>query len=114
LVKIPFRSHAGFKKSGVLVQEALEAKYEKTVIVVANRTIISDKSIRHPTQMRPRSRCLTTVHKEILNDVVFPSNITGQTIRVTLEGKKHQKVCLDPLDREIMEDKLEAITHCYH
>lgn len=42
LVKIPFRSHAGFKKSGTLVQEALEAKYEKTVIVVANRTIISD------------------------------------------------------------------------
>ena len=29
-------------KSGALVQEALEAKYEKTVIVVANRTIISD------------------------------------------------------------------------
>ena len=42
LVKIPFRSYSGFKKSGALVQEALEAKYEKTVIVVANRTIISD------------------------------------------------------------------------
>jgi hypothetical protein len=30
-----------FKKVGALVQEHLEAQYEKPVIVVANRTIIS-------------------------------------------------------------------------
>jgi len=64
--------------------------------------------------MRPRSRCLTVVHKEILNDVVFPSSITGRSTRVTLDGKKHQKVLLDPLDRETMDPKLDAIMHCYH
>jgi len=64
--------------------------------------------------MRPRSRTLTAVHKEILNDVVFPSSITGRSSRVTLDGKKHQKVMLDPLDQVIMESKIDAITHCYH
>jgi len=41
LVKIPHRSSAAFKKVGGLVQEHLEKCYDKTVIVVANRTIIS-------------------------------------------------------------------------
>lgn len=35
-------------------------------------------------------------------------------MRITIEGRKQQKVLLDPLDQEIMEDKLEAITHAYH
>ena len=97
-----------------MVQEHLEGLYNKTVIVVANRTIISQSAKHHPSQMRPRSRCLTSVHKEILNDVVFPSNITGRSIRVTLDGKKHQKVLLDPLDKDIMEEKIDAVMHCYH
>ena len=41
LVRIPHRSHGAFKKVGALVQEHLENKYHKPVIVVANRTIIS-------------------------------------------------------------------------
>jgi len=115
LIRIPHRSLGAFKKAGALVQDHLEKEYDgMPVIIVANRTIISPSAKRHPTQMRPRSRCLTAVHKEILNDVCFPSNITGKQIRVDIDGKKHQKVFLDPLDKEIMEDKIAAITHCYH
>jgi len=54
------------------------------------------------------------VHKEILSDVCFPSNISGRGVRIDIDGKKSQKVFLDPLDKEIMEHKLAAITHCYH
>ena len=68
----------------------------------------------HPSQMRPRSRCLTVVHKEILNDVVFPSTISGRSMRVTQDGRKHQRVLLDPLDRDQMENKVDAIIHAYH
>merc|ERR1712232_26951 len=64
LVKIPHRSSAAFRKVGKLVQEELEKNYDKQVIVVANRTIISPGAKSHPSQMRPRSRCLTVVHKE--------------------------------------------------
>ena len=41
LVKIPHRSSAAFRKVGILVQSHLEAHFTKTVLVVANRTIIS-------------------------------------------------------------------------
>merc|ERR1712232_954002 len=114
LVKIPHRSSAAFRKVGKLVQEELEKNYDKQVIVVANRTIISPGAKSHPSQMRPRSRCLTVVHKEILNDVVFPSTITARSMRIAADGRKHQKVLLDPLDKDIIEGKIDAIIHCYH
>ena len=41
LVRIPHRSLGAFKKVGNNVIDHLEGKYEKPVIVVANRTIIS-------------------------------------------------------------------------
>lgn len=37
------------------------------IFAVSNLFIIAKS---HPSQMRPRSRCLTTVHQEILNDIV--------------------------------------------
>ena len=97
-----------------MVQDHLEAKYQKPVLVVANRTIISPGAKAHPSQMRPRSRTLTAVNLEILNDVCFPSHITGKSTRVSLDGKKHEKVMLDPLDKDAMENKIDAIMHCYH
>ena len=114
LVKIPHRSSGAFRKVGKLVQDSLEKYFDKTVIVVANRTIISPSAKSHPSQMRPRSRCLTTVHKEILNDVVFPSTITGRSMRMSADGRKAEKVMLDPLDRDDIENKIDAIVHCYH
>jgi hypothetical protein len=41
LVKIPHRSSGAFRKVGQLVQEALEKNFDKQVIIVANRSIIS-------------------------------------------------------------------------
>jgi small subunit ribosomal protein S7e len=113
LVRIPHRSFAALKKVGALIIEHLEDHFDKLVFVVANRTIISPSAKHHPTQMRPRSRTLTAVHKEILQDCVFPSNISGRSLRVNLEGKRIQKVMLDPLDKPDMEAKLDAICHVY-
>jgi len=114
LVRIPHRSLAAYRKVGTLVQEHLEQQYEKPVMIVANRTIISPSAKTHPSQMRPRSRTLTAVHAEILADVCFPSSITGRAVRIVADGRKHQKVMLDPLDREVMMDRLAAVAHCYH
>ena len=41
LVRIPHRSSAAFRKVGQLVQDILEKHFDKTVIVVSNRTIVS-------------------------------------------------------------------------
>lgn len=63
--------------------------------------------------MRPRSRTLKAVHTAILDDIVAPSGVTGRQIRCTVEGRRLEKVFLDPLDREIMEPRLEALAHAY-
>merc|ERR1712195_354526 len=62
----------------------LEQQYEKPVLIVANRTIISPQAKHHASQMRPRSRCLKTVHNEVLIDVCFPSNLAGRSWRANL------------------------------
>ena len=43
LIRILHRSQGAFKKAGYKVLEKLEAQYDKPVIIVANRTIISPK-----------------------------------------------------------------------
>ena len=41
------------------------------LLVISSLTLFLIHTAKHhPSQMRPRSRCLTVVHKEILNDVV--------------------------------------------
>ena len=50
------------------------------------------KGSRALKQKRPRSRTLTTVHENILEDLVFPSDIVGKRIRFRGDGKKLIKV----------------------
>lgn len=35
-------------------------------------------------------------------------------MRIQCDGKRHQIVQLDPLDIDLMEEKLDAIIDCYH
>ena len=63
--------------------------------------------------MRPRSRTLKAVHNAILNDIVVPSSITGRSIRVSQEGGKNERVFLDPLDKHLVESKIDCMTHAY-
>ena len=67
----------------------------------------------HASQMRPRSRTLKAVHSAILQDVVVPSSITGRTIRVAKEGGNTERVFLDPLDKHLVESKIDCMAHCY-
>merc|ERR1712048_1203120 len=114
LIRIPHRSLDRFVKVRSAVIEHCEAVANCPCIFVANRTIISKRAIHHPSQMRPRSRTLKAVHQAILNDVASPSNIVGRRQRITRDGKVHERVMLDPLDREAMEAKLDALSNAYH
>ena len=54
--------------------------------------------LRKPTrtsrvkQKRPRSRTLTNVHDQILEDLVQPGEIIGKRTRVAVDGSKLLKV----------------------
>merc|ERR1712149_78335 len=62
-------------------------------------------------QVRPMSRTLTAVHEAILGDLVYPANISGKRIRMSLDGNKLIKVSLDnPYE---VSDKLETFSAVY-
>ena len=63
--------------------------------------------------MRPRSRTLKAVHAAILSDICTPAGITGRSTRVTVSEGRRERVFLDPLDKEAVDQKLEAFSHAY-
>ena len=63
--------------------------------------------------MRPRSRTLKAVHAAILEDIICPTGILGRTIKISKDTGRKEKVFLDPLDKDLVNDKLEAFSHAY-
>lgn len=113
LVKIPYRSLQFYKKVSNQMIDHLESKFGWPVIVVVNRTIDSKRKVTHPSQKRPRSRTLKAVHQATLNDVVVPSSIVGRRQRVSPTTGITETVYLDPLDKAIVDEKLEAMANAY-
>jgi small subunit ribosomal protein S7e len=111
VVFIPYRQLAAYKKIQALVTEALEKKFAgKHFAFVAHRKILRAPGVnnRKKQQKRPYSRTLTSVHEQILGDLVYPSEVTGKSTRVRLDGSKFLKVSLDRKD-----DKAETKTNTY-
>jgi len=113
LIRCPYRSLHALRKSADFLIPELEKRFSMPVIMVCRRNIISPNAIHHPTQKRPRSRTLKAVHQATLEDIVAPSHITGRQIRVSVDGSRHEKIFLQPLDRALMEPRLEAMASAY-
>merc|ERR1712032_25538 len=113
LIRIPFRSLAYFRKVGSKVIDHLETKYKWPIIVIANRTIQSKRAKTHASQMRPRSRTLKAVHAALLQDIVVPSSVTGRTTRISQDSGTQERVFLDPLDKHLVESKIDCMAHAY-
>ena len=64
-------------------------------------------------QPRPRSRTLTAVQYAILEDLVFPTEITAKRIRVAADGSKLIRCALDSKDATSLEYKLETFASVY-
>ena len=114
LIKIPYRSLQFYKKVSTSMIDHLEEKFRWPVIVVVNRTIDSKRKITHPSQKRPRSRTLKAVHLATLNDIVVPSSIVGRRQRISRVTGNTETVYLDPLDKAIVEEKLDAMANAYY
>jgi small subunit ribosomal protein S7e len=63
--------------------------------------------------MRPRSRTLTAVHEAWLEDMVYPTEVVGNRIRVKTDGSRLMKVLLDPKDQTTLEGKTEVMAAVY-
>eukprot|EP00747_Dinoflagellata_sp_TGD_P087185 gnl/TRDRNA2_/TRDRNA2_163557_c0_seq19.p1 gnl/TRDRNA2_/TRDRNA2_163557_c0~~gnl/TRDRNA2_/TRDRNA2_163557_c0_seq19.p1 ORF type:complete len:211 (-),score=63.69 gnl/TRDRNA2_/TRDRNA2_163557_c0_seq19:116-694(-) len=116
IVHFPFRVWKAVKKiQGRLIRE-LEKKFSKKhVIFVANRTILDTNFRRKGLKVRPRTRTLTSVHEQILEDCVGPTEIFGKRTRINVDGTKVLKIFLDPKDKdkENVEAKLGTFSAVY-
>jgi len=95
VIHVPFRLLKSFHKIQQRLVRELEKKFSgKDVVLVGSRRMLNKtRSLKNP---RPRSRTLTSVHKELLSDLVYPTEIVGKRTRYRLDGSKVLKVFLDP------------------
>jgi len=113
VVYIPFPNGKIVQKSHKKIVPELEKRLKAPVLLVLKRTILSKWIKANRSQKKPRSRTLTAVYDAILDDLVMPTAVIGKRIRYRLDGSRVIKVFLDIADKDIIEDKLDAITALY-
>ena len=104
-----------YKKIATRLLRELEKKFsEKHIVLVSRRKIVAKpKKSAHGHVARPRSRTLTMVHENLLDDLVAPVEIMGKRIRVKRDGSRVLKVLLDAKDKNTVEYKLETYASVY-
>eukprot|EP00012_Vannella_robusta_P003285 CAMPEP_0206182560 /NCGR_PEP_ID=MMETSP0166-20121206/132_1 /ASSEMBLY_ACC=CAM_ASM_000260 /TAXON_ID=95228 /ORGANISM="Vannella robusta, Strain DIVA3 518/3/11/1/6" /LENGTH=194 /DNA_ID=CAMNT_0053597281 /DNA_START=44 /DNA_END=628 /DNA_ORIENTATION=+ len=115
VVVIPFRLLNNFRRIQTRLVHELEKKFAKNVVIIAQRRILQKpgRNNRVKRQKRPMSRTLTSVHNAMLDELVFPAEITGKRLRYKLDGSKQLKVYLDKKDQQAMEDKIDSFSAVY-
>ncbi|CAE8591890.1 unnamed protein product [Polarella glacialis] len=95
VVHVPFRVWKTVRKiQGRLIRE-LEKKFAKrSIILVANRTILD-----------------LNFKRKGLKDVVGPTEIVGKRTRISVDGTKLMKIYLDPKDKD--KENVEAKLNTY-
>ncbi|XP_078675880.1 small ribosomal subunit protein eS7 isoform X1 [Branchiostoma floridae x Branchiostoma belcheri] len=117
IIFVPVPQLKAFQKVQVRLVRELEKKFSgKHVVFIAQRRILPKPTRKTRTknkQKRPRSRTLTSVHDNILEDLVFPSEIVGKRIRIKLDGARFIKVHLDKAQQNNVEHKVETYSAVY-
>merc|ERR1712093_938459 len=110
----------GGRKAIVKIQGRLTRELEKKfsdrhVVFIAQRRMVRKPGRNsRAKQPRPRSRTLKEVHDKILEDLVYPTEITGKRVRQGTDGNKTIKVFLDAKDATSMEYKLDSFSSVYN
>ena len=113
LVFVPFVCLKLLQKVHKKIVLDVEKKLKATVLFIAKRNIQSKWVKTHKSQMRPRSRTLTSVHEGILEDLVLPGVIIAKRVRCRVDGSKFYKITLDAADKDILEERAELISSVY-
>jgi small subunit ribosomal protein S7e len=88
---------------------------DRAIVMIAHRRIMGKperKNARSIKHQRPRSRTLTAVHENWLEDLCYPTEIVGKRTRVK-NGSRHMKVLLDAKEQAQAEGKIEVLAGVY-
>jgi small subunit ribosomal protein S7e len=110
VIYVPIPKQKAFQKVQTRLVRELEKKFSgRHVVFCGDRKILPKPKRGRPDpnkQKRPRSRTLTAVYDNILEDLVFPAEIIGKRIRVKLDGSQLIKVHLDKNQQTTIEHKV--------
>ncbi|KAJ1508147.1 40S ribosomal protein [Coelomomyces lativittatus] len=115
VIFVPFPQLKQFHKIHQrLVREIEKKNADRHVLFVAHRRILPQptRSSRQK-QKRPISRTLTSVHDEILRDLVYPTEIVGKRTKIRVDGSRKMTVFLDKKDSTFLEHKLDTFACVY-
>eukprot|EP00831_Metopus_contortus_P027644 TRINITY_DN2318_c0_g2_i1.p1 TRINITY_DN2318_c0_g2~~TRINITY_DN2318_c0_g2_i1.p1 ORF type:complete len:223 (-),score=62.45 TRINITY_DN2318_c0_g2_i1:54-722(-) len=113
IILVPFALFPLVKQSYSFLIQKLEAKFKCSVVLLAQRTILSKYQKRKGSQKRPVSRTLSAVHDAFLEDIIFPYEIIGRRLRVKTDGTQIHKIHLKEADRKHVEARLQALALAY-
>jgi len=104
-----------FHKAQQRLTRELEKKFaDRHVVFLGLRRILPIPSRRsRVTQKRPRSRTLTAVHENLLQDLVYPTEIVGKRVRTKIDGSKVTKVFLDSKEKSVVDYKVDTFGEVY-
>jgi len=116
VIFVPVPQLKAFHKIQGRLTRELEKKFsDRHVVFIAQRRMVRKPGRNsRAKQPRPRSRTLKEVHDKILEDLVYPTEITGKRVRQGTDGNKTIKVFLDAKDATSMEYKLDSFSSVYN
>ena len=91
VVVVPYRLLSAFQKVQGRIVHELEKKFSgKHVVLIGQRRIIRKPSRRNTVKMqkRPHSRTLAAVQEALLDDVVYPAEISGRRDYFGRDGRQ--------------------------
>ena len=93
----------------------LEKKFDGHVVVfIAQREIRPKTNPHHAFKVnRQRPQTLTAVHEAMLHDIVYPSEVVGERLRVRVGGSKLKIVLVDSKEKANVEPRLKAYAAVY-
>ncbi|KAL0241155.1 hypothetical protein GEMRC1_006390 [Eukaryota sp. GEM-RC1] len=112
VVYVPVPQLRSYQRIHSRLVDELEKKFAgNTVFVIAQRRIIPKpkRNNRMKLQKRPMSRTLTAVRQATLEDLVFPTSISGKRIRHRMDGTHMEKVFLNGDVAEIRAESFPAV-----
>lgn len=96
------------------IVKKLEEHFSTPVVIVPYRKKINGKLFRKFRGNKvPRDKTLSAVYDAYLEDLLYPATIVGKRVRYPKGKSRVYKVFVDPLDKETIEYKVNAIVACY-
>uniref|UniRef100_H2ZAH0 40S ribosomal protein S7 n=1 Tax=Ciona savignyi TaxID=51511 RepID=H2ZAH0_CIOSA len=117
VIFVPVPQLRQFQKIQVRLVRELEKKFSgRHVLFIAQRRILPKPTRKTRTknkQRRPRSRTLTAVHDNILEDLVFPSEIVGKRTQIKLDASRVISIHLEKSQQTNVEHKVDTFSSVY-